>query len=30
MAEQQLNRAQIGTGFQQMDGKGVAPIPYAE
>ncbi len=30
MAEQELNRAQIGAGFQQMDGKGVAPITQSE
>jgi hypothetical protein len=30
MAEQELNRAQIGAGFQQMDGKGVSPTPHKE
>ena len=30
MPEQQLNRADIGAGFQEMHGKGVPPTPYAE
>ena len=30
MAEQQLNRADVGAGFQEMDGERVAPIPDPE
>jgi hypothetical protein len=30
MAEQQLNRADVGAGFQEMDRERVTPIPYAE
>ena len=30
MAEQQLDSADVGAGFQQMDREGVAPIPDPE
>jgi len=30
VAEQQLNGAQVGAGFEQMRGEAVAPIPAPE
>jgi hypothetical protein len=30
MAEQQLNGADIGTRFKEVDGKRVAPTPHKE
>jgi hypothetical protein len=30
MAEQELNRAHVGAGFEQVYGKRVAAIPHAE
>jgi hypothetical protein len=30
MSEQELNRANVGAGFQEVDGEGVTPIPSAE
>jgi hypothetical protein len=29
VAEQQLNRPHVGTGFQQMDGESVPAMPHA-
>jgi len=30
MAEEQLNGAHVGAGFQEMDGKSVTAIPVSE